>query len=382
MKNLGFILLFVLATLSTYAQQNPASYQNTNSANRLISSGINGVTVGGYAQIDYNQPLDGSNGKADVHRLVMLFGYNFSQDVQFVTEIEFEHVTEVYVEQAFLNYNLTSFLSFRGGLMLVPMGIINEYHEPTTYNGVERPNVDKSIVPTTWREMGFGVTGNISDLSLRYQGYLFNGFASDNNGKYLGGSNGLRNGRQKGAEAMVGKPNFSTKFDYYGIQGLKLGLSGYFGSSVADNEVKDEDGSTVGISMLGLDARYVYSKFSARAQYIKTYISGAEAYNEFYGSDLGDQMEGWYVEGAYNVLPANKTQELTFFMRYEQYNTQQVTSGDLQPNLAYDRMDLTTGVGYLVARGAVIKADYQRFMNGVPDSEAKGQMNFGIGVWF
>ena len=120
-----------------------------------------GVTIGGYGEILYNKPQD-LNAEIDVQRLVMLFGYKFDERVQFVTEIEFEHVKEVYVEQAFINYNLTQGLNIRAGLMLVPMGIINEFHEPTTFNGVERPNLDKNIIPTTWREIGIGVSGRLN----------------------------------------------------------------------------------------------------------------------------------------------------------------------------------------------------------------------------
>ena len=108
--------------------------------------------------------------------MVILVGYNFNDDVQFVTEIEFEHVSEVFVEQAFINYSIGNNVSLRGGLMLIPMGIVNEYHEPTTFNGVERPAVDNVIVPTTWRELGVGVIGRFPDASLGYQAYIFNGF--------------------------------------------------------------------------------------------------------------------------------------------------------------------------------------------------------------
>ena len=88
--------------------------------------------------------------------------------------------------------------------MLVPMGIVNEYHEPTTFNGTNRPSMDKSIIPTTWRELGIGVSGKFNSLSLGYQAYIFNGFqttTSDGKGVItggkLGGSSGLRGGRQK-----------------------------------------------------------------------------------------------------------------------------------------------------------------------------------------
>ena len=165
----------------------------------------------------------------DVHRLVMLFGYKFDDKTQFVTEIEYEHVKEVYIEQAFLQHSLNDYVNLRGGLMLVPMGIVNEYHEPTTFNGVERPSVDKSIVPTTWREIGLGLTGKCNEASLRYQVYVFNGFSSA--GGDLGGKHGLRGGRQKGAKSTIDSPNLSAKVDYYGIKGLRLGLSGYLGHS-------------------------------------------------------------------------------------------------------------------------------------------------------
>jgi hypothetical protein len=125
------------------------------------------LSIGGYGEVHYNQQISGNeryNGKMDVHRMVLFFGYQFNEKTSFVTEIEYEHVKELYVEQAFLNYNIKPNTSIRGGLMLVPMGIINEYHEPTTFNGVERPSVDKYIVPTTWREIGVGVTGRLANL--------------------------------------------------------------------------------------------------------------------------------------------------------------------------------------------------------------------------
>jgi len=109
------------------------------------------------------------------------------------------------------------------------MGIINEFHEPTTFNGVERPSLDNAIELTTWREIGIGALGRWDALTLHYQDYIFNGFLSnDGAGGKLKESNGLRSGRQKGAESKVDQFNFSSKVYYHGIPGLRLGLSGYF----------------------------------------------------------------------------------------------------------------------------------------------------------
>ena len=353
-----------------------------NSAERILSGNISsGVTVGGYGEITYNQP-EGDNGELDVQRLVLLFGYKFNDRTQFVTEVEFEHVEEVFVEQAFLNYSLNDNLNLRGGLMLVPMGIINEYHEPTTFNGVERPSIDGNIVPTTWREIGVGVSGKIDNASLRYQAYIFNGFASVNGTKVLGGSSGLRNGRQKGIKSTINKPNFSAKLDHYGIPGLRLGLSGYFGRTQAEDNVDDIDGADVGISMVGLDARYTLNRFSARGQFINASISDTEAYNNLNDAQLGSTLRGWYVEAAYNLLDQSKKQQLFAFARYEDYDTQADVSGNLIRNLAYDRNEWTVGLSYKLAPGAVVKADYQIKDNAIANNESSNQLNLGIGVWF
>lgn len=357
--------------------------QQQNAAQTILSNNLpKGVTVGGYAQVDYNQP-EGDNGTLDVHRLVMLLGYKFNDKVQFVTEIEYEHVKELYVEQAFLQYTIADNVNLRGGLMLVPMGIVNEYHEPTTFNGVERSNVDKSIVPSTWREIGLGVSGKVDNASLRYQAYIFNGFASVNGDKVLGGSNGLRNGRQKGAESTINTPNVSAKVDYYGIQGLRLGLSGYFGRTQAEDDVQEIDGADIGISMLGLDARYINKRFSARGQYIHASLSDTEDYNTLYETNLGSELKGWYTEAAYNLLPLSKEQKLDAFVRYEQYDTHAATKdAGIDRNLAYNRNEWTTGLNYHIAPGAVVKADYQILDNASENNESKGQFNLGFGVWF
>jgi len=365
---------------------NPQTQQNA--AQRILSGNYGkAVTLGAYGEVTYNQP-EGSNGELDVQRLVVLLGYKFNDKTQFVTEIEFEHVEEVFVEQAFINYAVGDNVSLRGGLMLVPMGIVNEYHEPTTFNGVERPGVDNVIVPTTWRELGVGVTGRFSEASIGYQAYIFNGFKSaesdgeDGVSGLLKGSNGLRSGRQKGIKSVVNSPTFSTKVEYYGIPGLRLGLSGYFGDTQAEEEVEDIDGSTIGIAMVGLDARYAYQKFTARGQFIYAGLSDTDAYNELTGKDLGSALMGYYAEVGYNVLPIANKQKLFAFARFEQYDTHASTAGDLVRNDAYNRTDITTGLSYHIAPGVVIKGDYQFRDNNVAGGDVANRLNFGLGVWF
>jgi len=392
MKNiLSFITILITSFAFSQTSQDSITFdpqKQLNAAQRLLSGNYGkAITVGAYGEVTYNQP-EGQNGELDVQRLVLLFGYKFNDKVQFVTEVEFEHVEEVFIEQAFINYNIASNMSLRGGLMLVPMGIINEFHEPTTFNGVERPAVDNLIVPTTWREIGVGVTGRFNEISLGYQAYIFNGFKStlsDGEGGVIGvlkGSNGLRSGRQKGIKSTVNSPTLSTKLDYYGIPGLRLGLSGYFGKTQAEDDVENIDGANIGISMIGLDARYAYQRFTARGQFIHATLSDTEAYNNLTGKDLGSALQGWYIEGAYNLLPQDKSQRLFAFARYEQYDTHAKTDGDLERNDAFNRNDLTTGLSYHIAPGVVLKGDYQFRDNAESGSDVANRLNFGIGVWF
>ncbi|MDB2612523.1 hypothetical protein N9Z00_02035 [Flavobacteriaceae bacterium] len=390
-KLIVLIILIMVSVVDAQTAQDTITFdpqKQLNAAQRLLSGNYGkAVTLGAYGEMTYNQP-ESNNGELDVQRLVLLVGYKFSDQVQFVTEIEFEHVEEVYVEQAFVNYAIAPNVSLRGGLMLVPMGIVNEFHEPTTFNGVERPAVDNVIVPTTWREIGFGVTGRSNELSIGYQAYVFNGFKSTSFGGdggvngFLKGSNGLRSGRQKGIKSTIDSPTLSLKIDYYGIPGLRLGVSSYFGKTQAEDDVEAIDGSNIGISMLGLDARYAFKRFAARGQYIHASLSDTENYNDLTGRDLGSALKGWYIETSYNLLAQEKSQRLFAFARYEKYDTHADTEGDLLRNDNYNRNDLTMGLSYHIAPGVVLKGDYQFRDNANADNDVQNRLNMGIGVWF
>ena len=367
----------------------------SNTAGRMMQEESK-LTLGGYGQVDYNQLLDNSTynpGGLDVHRLVLMFGYKFNARTQFITEIELEHVKEVYVEQAFLQYEILPWLKLRGGLMLIPMGIINEYHEPSTFNGVERPNLDKYLVPTTWREIGAGFTGTFPAAAVSYQLYLVNGFKGYDNGPTLTGSNAFRSGRQKGAESIIHAPNLAFKLNYFGISGLQLGLSAYTGKTQSslyggldrddDLLVSAADSSVVGLSMMGLDARYTLGGLGLRGQANLGLISHSATYNEFTGSDLGSSIGGWYLELSYDLLHTVERFEsgLIPFIRYEQYSTHLTVEAPVLLNPAYQRSDLTLGLGWRLASGAMFKTDIQWFGNKAT-GDSRMQFNAGVAVWF
>ena len=398
MRRLGFIAIAIIIASNILAQNADTSFSQ-NAANTLLQKeSRNKLTIGTYAQIDYNHQVGDTvrhNGVMDVHRLVLLLAYKFSDKTSFVTEIEFEHVKEVFIEQAFLNIQLKDWLNLRGGLMLVPMGIINEYHEPTTFLSVERPLVDKYIVPTTWREIGLGIGGHINSASIGYQLYVFNGFLGYDGNARFRGFDGYRKGRQKAAKSVFTFPNLSAKIDYYGIPGLKIGLAGYVGKSSTtsynnlntSNElaVQTADSSVVSIAMIGLDARYRFKNIWTRGQIIYSSNKNTAAYNVFGETDLGSVLMGYYLEFGYNFwsLIANNTKhDLIPFIRYEYFNTQQKVYSDVIKNPAYDRSDITFGISFKVVNGVVVKADYQILKNEIPNSRDVNMFNMGIGIWF
>lgn len=399
MKNMiiaGMLLFAGLLSAQTGEKENVYN----NSAEKLLRTDGN-LTIGGYGEIHYNQPLNSgefNNGKLDVHRMVVLLGYRFNERTQFISEIEFEHVSEVYIEQAFLQYKINDYINFRGGLLLIPMGIINEYHEPTTFNGVERPLIDNKISPTTWREIGFGLSGAIIPVSVRYQAYLINGFNGYDGAARLNGKNGLRSGRQKGANSYINSPNFSGKVEYYGIRGLNVGLSAYFGNTQStlysgldknDEGLKaSADSSLVGVSMLGIDGRYSVVGIQLRAQYYLTKLSNTSQYNNFTSNegvpnDLGSSMTGFYLEAGYDVFSAvsSISSQLIPFVRLEGYNTHKTVEDGLVKNPAYNNAIITSGLTWKITPGAVIKTDLQ-FVKAESDTEFSKVFNAGIGVMF
>ena len=376
MKNISKYIFLLASFVYGQDQYNSASTQ----LNNLLST-EKGLSIGGYGEITYNNiECSSTPAEIDVQRLVVLFAYKFDDRTSFVTEIEYEHVKEVYVEQAFINYALADGVNIRGGLMLIPMGVVNEYHEPTTFNGVERPSLDSKIVPTTWREMGIGISGRINNASIRYQAYLVNGFLSYGESHKLRGSDGLRKGRQKGAESVGSDANFAGRIEYYGLPKLKLGVSYYAGNT--QTTAPEMSNTQIGLSMVGLDYRYINGKLSSRGQFISASLKDTEAYNLAGNKDLGSAMGGYYIEGAYNLLPLDSRQKLDLFLRYENFNTHQKTDGDLIANDAFHRNETTFGLSYHLASGAVFKADYQSKGTAVEGSDAIGQFNIGLGVFF
>jgi hypothetical protein len=344
------------------------------------------TTVGGYGELHYNEPDGSRRGMLDFHRFVVYLSHSFNEKIVFRSEVELEHTLieagepdggEVAIEQAYLDYALTKALGIRAGIMLPPVGLINLYHEPPTFHGVERPSVDRVIIPTTWRESGAGIYGALGD-ELQYQLYVMAGLKAEG----FNASNGLRGGRQEAFESNPVNPSFTGRVDYSPVLGLQLGGSFFIGNSSAG---LDSIGNAT-VAMWSADVRYSVGDFAFRAVGALATIGDADKINAQFGNNVADRIYGYYLEGAYNILPLlapDSEQELFVFARFEKYNTQATTT-NFQPLKQYDRNDIVFGLTYRPTYNTAFKFDYTFLNNALNAGGARNtkQLNVGVGYFF
>ena len=374
-----------LLPASPAANQAPLQTLSVTGDYQKSGEGETRLPVAGYMDAHFNKDA-GQPGRADFHRFVLLFGHSFSERIKFWSELEVEHALveggeakgEVALEQAYLDFLVKPWLNFRGGMVLSPVGIINERHEPPSFNGVERPFVETLIIPTTWREMGVGLTGDLG-RGFRYRTYMIS--ALDPTG--FSAEEGIRNGRSGGFNAPFRNPATVGRLEFAGIRKLTLGLSGYSGVSSSDL-VK----ITPRVSIASFDGRYSLGRVDFRGLFAKSWItktrdlnSALERFSGF-SPNIAKQLLGYYVEPALHVFPRRLRSDLILFTRYEKYNTQHRMAVGLQPLPEFDRSSVVTGVTFKPNADVAIKFDYVFNRNANSVIRPVNAMNLGLGWWF
>lgn len=344
-----------------------------------------GLSVGGYGEALYQNFEGDKPATADMLRAVLYFGYKFDEQWVLNTEFEVEHGStgesgSVSAEFVTLDYLATPAANFRAGLLLVPMGFINEMHEPTTYLGARRPDIERLIIPSTWRELGAGVFGEAGGWA--YKAYLVNGLRADRFSP-----TGLRNGRQKGSETDAEDWAGVARLDWVGWPSLTLGGSVYYGPSGQTLDVE------VPTTIAELHAEWNWRGIEARALGVLAKLGDVAELNRVIAAgdgpvadadieSIGERMTGGYVEVGYNVLeefPAGEVQVVPF-ARYERYDTQDhIPSGFI----ASGRNDVTVwtlGVNVRPREWIVFKADYMIYERAAGPSP--NQFNLAMGYMF
>lgn len=337
-----------------------------------------GLSIGGYGEFLYQQ-RSGRTDQTDALRAILYFGYKFDERWVFNSEIEWEHGStgastprqqngSVSLEFGYLDYLHSDALNVRAGLLLSPMGLINQLHEPTTFLPASRPQTELRIIPSTWREMGLGVYGDLGDFS--YQAYLMT--ALDGEGF---SDSGLRGGRQKGARSASDDFSLISRLDYVGVNGLNVGGSFSVGEHGQDNLAPNPAGSGAPVDigslqtfMWELHLDYRAGPWTLRALYAQADLDGVDQFNsalQLAADDrLADSMNGYYGEVGFDVLtllaPGQRAQ-LIPFARYERIDTQaSVPAGAVADRSQEDEI-LTFGLNYKPVPQVVVKLDYERW---------------------
>lgn len=349
-----------------------------------------GVAIGGYGEWlyqDFDDDLDdgtpsAEQDTADALRLVLYTGYRFNDKILLNSEIEFEHGTtddegEISVEFAYLDFFMRPELNFRTGLMLVPVGFINEVHEPPSFLGARRPEVETFLLPSTWRELGGGVFGDLGPFA--YRAYL----TTSLDGSGFEAIEGIREGRQNGSEAVAEDLAFSARFDYRGLPGFVAGVSAFQGDSGQNQEVSGE-GIDGRVRTLDLHAEWRWRGLSLRGLWAQVDVDDADLLSALTGQTIGSTQVGGYLEAGYDVLSGTRWHErqLIPFARYEELDTQDEVPTALEPTVTgeADREITTFGLVFKPISQIALKADFQNF-----DNEAgtgQDQLNVAVGFAF
>ena len=267
-------------------------------ANRGLSiAGYGEFLYENYASTKQSGALGGKGTQFDALRAIIYTGYRFNDKWVFNSEIEVEHAREAYLEFAYVDYQATENFGIRGGMLLVPMGLVNEFHEPTVFLGTERPFTENKIIPSTWRENGAGIYGAFDKVSFRL--YTVNGFEGE---KFSSG--GLRGGRQRGYKAKADSMAVTGRLDVTPTPGVFFGASFYTGGANFSMGAMDTD--DLGITIVDVHGQVQVRGFDVRGLYATASLDAAAKFNEKQGltgsKGLAEKMEGGYVIFGYNVL--------------------------------------------------------------------------------
>lgn len=298
------------------------------------------TTVGGYGEANFSH-LDGKDDIYDGYRFVLYLGHQFSDTVRLHSELEVEHSFfengegngELELEQMYLEWSYLPNQRLSVGQILVPVGILNETHEPDAFYGVKRNIVEDKIIPTTWWEGGIKASGDIMP-GLGYDVFLSSGLKTE--------EGDLREGRQKGSKAIAEDYAYTGRIKYTGVKGLELGLT-YQRQTDLSQGVATIGDADQPADLWEAHVAYQVAGFGVRALWTKWDIDGLDMTEAKHA-----EQEGWYIEPSYKI-----TEKLGVFARYAERDNAQADAADSKVQ------QWNYGVNYYLAPRAVFKLDIQ-----------------------
>jgi len=360
-------------TYESYAGMGPAA-SGVYYADQGLSWGGYGEIVGTDFQSEFRQD------ETDALRLILYAGYRFNDWIVLNSEIEYEHAgfeevevtgdvdpatgeptTETInesgakIEMAYVEFEFAKEARLSVGLNLVPIGITNYMHEPTTFYSVYRPDVETAIIPTTWREMGALLRGDILGETWRYRLGLMTGLRATDFGPF----NWIRGGRTQGSEAPAESGAWLANLEYIGYEGLIVGGTYYYGEAGqgeiarldllnsrfelsdtlgtsdpfgviarAEEDFRASDPASVGVHLAEAHFWFENGPWNFRGLAARGWMSEEDtrAVNRQTGLNIGKVVEGAYIEAAYDVLSLFQSRyKMYLFVRNSYVNTHKET---------------------------------------------------------
>jgi len=357
------------------AQANVSQYGLGAAASKVYRSAP-GLSIGGYGEFVYQNFRSGETDTADWVRAVVYTGYKFNDRMLFNSETEIEHGNlehggNVEMEFGYLDYLVKPQFNLRAGLVLMPVGLINELHEPTAYFGARRPAVEDRIIPTTWSEAGVGAFGDVGRLT--YRAYLVTGLQSSR----FDAQSAIREGRQGAAEAAAGKWAAVGRLDFHPVEGTLFGGSLYSGNSGQDSRFNAR------VTLGEVHAESKFRGLTLRGLYARGTTGDAARINEANGlagdASIGKSFGGWYAEGGYQLFTRGDF-SLTPYTRIERFDTQRSVPAGYLRNPENNRRLFTIGLAAKPVPQTVIKFDWQKGTNRA--RTGTNQFNVGLGYIF
>ncbi len=327
------------------------------------SSWAENTRIGGYGELHYNT-LDGEGGASDkdefdLHRFVLFFGHTFNERTRFFSELEVEHSIagegkkgEIELEQAYVEFDLNADHRARAGLFLLPVGLLNETHEPPTFYGVERNPIEKDIIPATWWAGGAALSGDLGG-GFGYDFAVHEGLATTAAKSYK-----PRDGRQKTSEAKATDLAYTARLKWTGLPGIELG-----GALQHQSDITQGADTTAGsANLVELHAVVNKGPFAFKALYAQWDLDGNGP------AAIGaDKQLGWYVEPSFRL-----SEQWGLFARYNVWDNK---AGD---TVGSEKQQIDAGVNWWPHPDVVVKVDYQRQDN----DDGKNQNGFNLGVGY
>ena len=329
----------------------------------------------------------------DTERLNMYIIYDYNENIQFKTEIEFEHggtgVTmeldpfeefgefeleleaggEIKIDQLNILFKYKPWLNFRAGRVKLYMGNASKLDESTSYFTGHRSTMEKALLPMGWYENGIEILGNFGkNNQWEYKMFFVNGLSSVG----FTSANWIKRGLQQRFET-INAENFawSGRLDYLLPNNGFIGLSGYHGGTNKNRPKPDLQNTAGAVSIIDFHANIEKENWKLRGMLLYGNLQNSDKISQA-NRNLSNALNvkrtpvaknalGYYIEGAYDMLSLNKKKtdkKLFLFGRYDFYDSMYKTTGVILDNPRWERSIVTIGANYFINPHIVFKAHY------------------------